>query len=297
MPDIRGETTMEEIGYRIRACGTLLSALVLLGAAGILPGCATTRPAADPGRTVWHHGDQYVRIEQKDSGGGDTETGNSHPADISAGRLRSMLESIDVRPSGGGRAAPLFGDDELGILSEHLHAGLASAGPGEDVTFAIIGHHAVLAGLLKERMITLGRVFCRGKELNIIFGDVLREVNEREDRRLYPFQQGLRTRVVPREFDLTMKPGKEKFIMKRPDWVIFPVAGPVLMETAPTTPKGENAAAQDRALPVGNAGKKQAGAGQRSIEERLTILNDLKNRKLITDEEYRAKRREILDEI
>ena len=289
---------MEEIGCRIRACGTRLLALVLLGTAGILPGCATTRTAADPGRTVWHHGEQYVRIEQNDSGVAGTEAGNSHPADISAGRLHSMLESIEVRPPGGGQATPLFDDDELGILSEHIHAGLASADPGEDVTFAIIGHHAVLAGLLKQRVITLGRVFCRGKELNIIFGDVLREVNEREDRRLYPFQQGLRTRVVPREFDLTMKPGKEKFIMKRPDWVIFPVAGPVSMETAPATPKmGENAAAEERALPVGKAGKKQAGAGQRGIEERLTILNDLKSRKLITDEEYRTKRREILDEI
>jgi hypothetical protein len=35
----------------------------------------------------------------------------------------------------------------------------------------------------------------------------------------------------------------------------------------------------------------------RSLEERLILLNDLKQKGLVTDEEYRAKRLRILDEI
>ena len=35
----------------------------------------------------------------------------------------------------------------------------------------------------------------------------------------------------------------------------------------------------------------------KTLEERLTILNDLKNKKLITEEEYKAKRANLLNEL
>ena len=41
----------------------------------------------------------------------------------------------------------------------------------------------------------------------------------------------------------------------------------------------------------------EPGKQGRTVEERLMLLNDLKNKKLITDEEYRAKRQEILNEL
>jgi hypothetical protein len=291
-------TKMEKIGYRIRAWGAHLLMVVLLGAAVVIAGCATTGSARETGKTVWQQSDQYVKIEKQDSLPDVEVKANCHPIDISVGRLRNMLDSIKVRSSEEGKPTELFTDDELKTLSAQIHTGLVSAGPDEDITFATIGHHAALAGLLKQRMITLGRVFCQGGEINIIFGDVLREVNEKEDRRLHPYLQGMRKGGGGRQFELALVQGKEKFIMKRPDWVIFPVAGPVSTVIGPAAPAhGESVDMQTRGGQPETPGGKPATAGKGSIEERLILLNDLKNRKLITDEEYRAKRREILNEL
>jgi len=275
--------------------------IVLSVAVGGLAGCASTRTGTGEGnavRTLWSAHEQYVAVEQQDRSGGAAAPANAQPADVSVGRIREILASIAVRTQGNNQAIPLFNDDELATLGEQIHTGLASAGPDEDVTFAIIGHHAAFMGLLKRRMITLGRVFCQGGELNIIFGDVLRDVNDKEDRRLHPFLQGTRNGGGPREVVLTVRPEKEKFIMKRPDWVVFPIAGPVSTEGSPTAPeKMEKGGKPDTVVQPATPGKEPAVSGRKGIEERLMMLNDLKERRLITDEEYRAKRREILDEL
>jgi hypothetical protein len=41
----------------------------------------------------------------------------------------------------------------------------------------------------------------------------------------------------------------------------------------------------------------QTGKASKTIEERLLILNDLKKKKLITDEEYKEKRANILNDL
>ena len=43
--------------------------------------------------------------------------------------------------------------------------------------------------------------------------------------------------------------------------------------------------------------ERPAPAAKKGIEERLMILNDLRNKKLITDEEYRTKRMDILNDL
>ncbi len=86
--------------------------------------------------------------------------------------------------------------------------------------------------------------------------------------------------------------------MKRPDWVIFPIAGPMVPMSAPSAPKGvAKPAAESKETPPAEPGQKKYPAAGKSIEERLMILNDLRNKKLITDEEYRVKRLEILNEL
>ena len=86
--------------------------------------------------------------------------------------------------------------------------------------------------------------------------------------------------------------------MKRPDWVIFPIAGPVSSVPVPTvTEKKESAGMPDSGVQPGSPAAMPASAGRTRVEERLKVLNDLRDKKLVTEEEYRAKRREILDEI
>jgi hypothetical protein len=273
---------------------------MLLAMLGGVAGCATTGTGRGDVRvrTIWEAGDQYVAIQKQDRQAGGAVTANAHPADVSADRLRSMLESVEVRLPGEGKGVRLFNDDELPTLTEHFHEGLASAGPDEDVTFAVIGHYPVLMGVLKERMVTTGRLYCQDGRLNIIFGDVHRYMKENEDRRLHPLLPGSRSSAASGEWTLATKPGGEPFTVKRPDWIEFPLAGPVVPATAPAAPHdaGVTGAGSKAAAPA-SPGEKPGKAGTATIEERLRTLNDLHDKKLITDEEYRAKRREILNEL
>lgn len=286
---------MKESGNRIGSWGAKLLAMVLLVTAGGITGCAATRTGEIRERTIWQARDQYVKIEKQDRPAGAAAAANAHPADIPANRLHSMLASIEVIPQGESKGGRLFNEDEAGILSENIHAGLAQAGPDEDITFAIIGHYPALMGLLKERMVTTGRIFCRDGELDIIFGDVHRPVRENEDRRLSPLLPGSRGAAPPREWRLAAKPGAETFEQKRPDWITFSLAAPPAPTVAPSVPEGAGPASPASSPAV--SPEKPATADKKGAEERLMILNNLRSKKLITEDEYRAKRLEIINEL
>ena len=256
------------------------SLLLLLVASGGIAGCATTKsnqPGDGGGRTLWHLRDQYVALEPLERPAGLAAVANEQPVEIPVARLRAAFDSVEARAPDSDRPVHLFGEDELEALSEHIHNGLLAASPGQDVTFAVSGRYPVLMGMLNQLTVTTGRVFCRDGEINIIFGDLLRYVKENEDRRLNPLRPGSRSEAVLPEWSLMIKPGGEPFALKRQDWIAFPIAPLAL--SAPTA-----------------SGKAPAPAG-RSIEERLVILNELRDKKLISIEEYRAKRLEILNEL
>ena len=274
---------MENGNFLGRAWGAVLVVALFAALPAGPVGCATTAGHGDgPVRTVWQGREQFVAIEKQDPHPG-VAVANGHPVDIPVERLLDVLAAIDVRYPERGGEVPLFRGQELQVLGEAVHRGLASAGPDEDVTFAIIGQHAFLGGFLKERKVTAGRVFCRGGRLNIIFGDVLRDVKENEDRRLHPLRMGARSAAAPQDWLLAAKPGSAGFSMERPDWITFPVASPAAVPAPP--PKGGAAAPVVTETPSARPG----------IAERLMLLNELRDRRLITDEEYRGKRQQVLD--
>lgn len=286
------------VGKRRRGAALLL----LLPAIAVLlllsPG---TSPARE-GKTIWQSRDQFVAIEKQD---GEGTAANDHPAKLSAEQLRSMLESMEITETGKNKVLPVFNEPEREILVEMLREGLSLAGPKEDVTFAVIGQFPTLFGLARERKVTTGRVFYRGGELNIIFGMVHRDFRDNEDRRLAPFVPGSRTRPAEPGGRISASVGEPGSTMKRGDWIVF---SPASIGSSPGTP-GESAAPamkpepSERRPPVTDTTRKQESkpAKQdkqgRTVEERLMLLNDLRNKKLITEEEYRTKRLEILNEL
>jgi hypothetical protein len=291
---------MEKTANRFRKWAPIWFMMALMVTAAGVAGCAAMRTGQGGdtiAKTLWQSRDQYVAIEKQDRSAGVTATANAHPADISVDRLRSALASMEVRLPGKDKKVPLFYDPELKILSENIRAGLASAAPDEDVTFAVIGHYPALLGILRERKVTTGRVFCRDGRLNIIFGDVLRDVREDEDRRLYPFLPGSRGAAAPGKWALTAKQEGEPFTMTRPDWVTFPLAGPPAPIAAPAArQENDSTGAENKEAPAVSPEKPVAPV-KKSIEERLVILNELRNKNLITEEEYRQKRLGILNEL
>lgn len=268
-------------------------------------------------RTLWKGGEQYVAIEKQDRQQGVAVKANEHVTEISVDRLRSAFGSMDFRLPNRDRSIALFNEDELRILSEYIAEGLALAGPDEDVTFVIIGNYVEALGFLKKRMVTGGRVFFQDGQINIIFGDVHRQFVETmgrpEDRRLKPFIIGSRSASVgEREGMLLPKQGGEIFAKMREDWVLFPIKAPETspppQETATPAPGTKEAApapGQDIGAPAqairtsapAGYGEKPAPAVKKSVEERLMILNELRNKKLINEEEYRVKRLDILNDL
>ena len=268
-------------------------------------------------RTLWKGGEQYVAIEKQDRQQGVAVKANEHVTEISVDRLRAAFESMDFRLPGRDKSIALFNEDELRILSEYIAEGLALAGPDEDVTFVIIGNYVEALGILKKRMVTGGRVFFQDGQINIIFGDIHRVFTETmgrpEDRRIKPLMVGSRSGTVgEHEGTLLPKQGGEIFAKMREDWVMFPIRAPETspppQETATPAPGTKEAApapGQDSGAPAqairtsapAGYGEKPAPAVKKSVEERLMILNELRNKKLINEEEYRVKRLDILNDL
>ncbi len=291
---------MKKIGYRNGKWAAVWRVTLLVATLGGLAGCAATtagHEGAEVVRTVWQGRGQFVAIEQQDRGPGGAPAANDHPADIPADRLRSAFAAVHVRLPGRDNVVPLFHDPELRILGDNIHAGLAAAGPGEDVTFAVIGQHALLAGFLKERKVTAGRVFCRNGRLTIIFGDVLRDVKDNEDRRLSPLLGGSRAAAPPHDWTLATQAGSEAFAMERPDWITFPLAGAAVSGAAIPPPEeaGNPVREPAKTVPPAAPAEPSVSRDERGIVNRLMLLRELLDKNLITGEEYRDKRQQILN--
>lgn len=242
--------------------------------------------AADSRRTIWQSRDQFVSVVSQDSAKDAPSVANDHPVEISLDRLTSILTSINVRLADSEKPGPLFTAAALQFLVPHLQQGLRQAAPGDDVVFAVFGLHDALYGLAKSPRVTTGRIFYKAGKLNLIVGLVQKEVNEREDRRLSPFTPGSRQKASAGEWTLlTDTP------LVRRDWMAFGEEwqAPVVQQSAV-----EKKAAPLKVEPVQPA-KRQDDV--RKPAERLTTLNELKEKGLITEEEYRAKRMDILNGI
>lgn len=278
-------------------------ALLVIAAAGILFLSTSGTSSAETGKIIWQSREQFVAIEKQEIGAGKGIPGD-HPPSISAARLRNILREPQIVETGKNRALPIFNEPEREILVQYILEALSQSNTSEDVTFAVIGQFPVLMGLASERKVTAGRVFFEGGQLNIIFGMIHRDVKDHEDRRLSPFVPGSRSRPATLAGKIVPS-GQQAFALKRADWLVF---SPIDKDSAADMPAGSGPlpakAEEFRPAPpeTGTAGKEGQKIAKpdkrgRTVEERLILLNELRQKQLITDEEYRTKRQAILDEL
>lgn len=235
---------------------------------------------------LWQSRDQFVALERQDTVSAGPAQPNDHPAELTLDRLTAILSSIDMRPTGGAKPEPLLTGPAVEALAPYLRQALQQATPNQDVTFAVIGLHSALHGLAKSPKVTTGRVFYKAGRLNIIVGLVQQEVRDRDDRRLFPFTPGSRQKVSAGEWTLLANTS-----LVRRDWMAFGEEW-----QAPVVP----AAVVEQRLPLiqtAPAPPEKRNSDTRSPADRLTTLNELKNKGLISEEEYQAKRMEILNGI
>lgn len=258
--------------------------LIVIGLSCGAPACASDR------RNIWERADQFVAVEKRDSV---TANPNDHPARLAGETLHATLAGLRVQMKGSKETAALFTEGELEILGAALQQGLGLAGSDEDVTFALIGLHPALLGLFKQPMVTTGRLFVRGGRLNLILGAVHEPVNDRDDRRLKPFVPGSRVTKRTPEWRVTTKNGEAvQTESDRVDWLVLP-----LVAAAPVQPAEHGISREEKPEPAPSLAVPPPHPAGKSAEERLMLLKDLKAKGLISDEEYKAKRLRIIDEL
>jgi len=259
--------------------GVVLSAVLVIFVAASV--------SASSRQVLWQSRDQFVALEPLEQG---ADGSNAHPAEIAPETLTSLLASIDVRIEDAKGSAPLFTQESLQALVPQLHQALRAATAKDDVTFAVIGLYSSLYGLAKSPMVTTGRVFRRDGHLNLIIGMAQHNVNEREDRRLAPFVPGSRLKARDGAWQLMPHAGLDFFTLKRKDWIVFSDAPLPVAINQPEPAK--NLPSQH--TPVA-APHQQTPADTRNPVERLTLLKELRDKGLITEDEYRGKRQQILN--
>lgn len=264
--------------------------IVFLFCAGLV-GCSTLKSITSntDSKQLFKSRDQFVRIVKQDSVKGAKLPANGHPVSLDEGQIRMALSSLEFMTPGKESSSPVFEDPELDVLARYLPIALAQAGPEEDVAFAVVGNFKAVYGLAKEQMYTSGRVFYRDGKLNIIFGEIHGKYWPNADRRLYPLAPGSRFKSTVHTWALLNQPDQEFYSGpegQRTDWVLLDLAS---MEARAAM--GEKAATPQTPAALPYYGT------QKSVEERLQILNDLKNKKMITNEEYEQKRLDILKDL
>ena len=229
---------------------------------------------------------------------------------------------------------PVFVPSEIATLSTSLSRGLAQAGPDEDIIFQVIGMHS--STISKEAKAITGRVFYQGGKLNLIFGDMHKpiggSVQEKQqnmavgcgdcpvDKRLNPFKIATRANASKLESPIAMIDGlsfKTHDGKIRSDWLelnVPKIVAAVEREKNKLPPALE----KERERAAANAAKanlerlqmreemarmrKQMeqlkdGSDTRSVEDRLATLKDLKKKGLISDQEFEARRKQILNNL
>jgi hypothetical protein len=271
---------------------------VILMAAFILISNSSNASAAR--QTLWESRDQFVALEPQERSSSDSKIANAHPLDLPEETLAAQLMSLTIRTVDTKKTAPLFTAQAVELIAPQLQQALSKAKPDQDVTFAVIGFHTALYGFAKSPKVTTGRIFHHGGKLNLIIGQMQQDVNERADRRLEPFIPGSRLQSVSDEWALQPQPGQDSFKLLRKDWVAFgdDWKAPVIVQPVTAPP----AAVQTNVLqPVAAPGSTPSApvvtktSEAQKTADRLTTLKELQEKGLITIEEYRDKRREILN--
>lgn len=272
---------------------------------------------------------KYDRQDTKDFGA------NDHPVSLEESAITNALESLSYEDksliTGKVDIEPVFSFRQAGLLGEYLSKGLENARPDQDIVFVIQSSSRKLL-ILTERAFVAGRAFYKNGKLNLILGDYDRARNEAFEAVYdpsgkgnipYTFNHGYRGKTASGFKDeLVDIPGVTNKVVgteQRKNWFEIDVnkasqawvakkKGEEQLESgvnsAAMQREAEKLAQERRQLRLEMAKMRKemeeggaVSSGGLSIEDRLLRLEQLKEKGLITEDEYQAKRREVLEDI
>jgi hypothetical protein len=238
-------------------------------------------------KTVWEDADRgWVRLVAAEAGGD-----HDHPVRVDTQWLRQGFYDIKLEiqeVNEGHRWRRLFRVEQLDAIVPSLVNGLAQAGPDQAVAFATAGRPEGFSFFPSMRL-TTGRVFVTDGELNILFGAMAEPVPRGKVRSyIAKATPGTRDRGLSRSNEVWTRGWEAR--TKRDDWVVLPVK----TSDAPLPEIPVSGPAPRIEYRDGDAAQAERA---RAVRERLELLRDLHAKGLITDEEYREKRQQVLDDL
>jgi hypothetical protein len=228
----------------------------------------------------------YVRLEKREPG----SAPNAFPYVIDPATLRAVLVAMQLPSSK--KEPQLFDSAELDEIVQPLATALGRATPEEDVCFAVSGRHGPY-GVLTPRSVTTARLFTKDGRLQMVFGLVRHDWDSAYHGTgvVLPFEPGHRAAPIKNEPGVAIAP--DLGTSARSDWIDLAPASALAAAGAARTPAP--AAAPGAAAPAAVA--PPPASTPAAISDRLRTLKKLHDDGLITDQEYDAKRHEILQQL
>ena len=283
---------------------------------------------------LWRSGTNlYIRLTDQDQSKKDVTPPNQHPVQLNADQVTGALEGLEAW-SGGGffkkkQLRRLFSLQQARLLGQFVSAGLAKARPDQDIVFVLARSEKKYL-VLQNRGYTGGRVFYLDGKLHLIIGDYdnegdrFQETVERShgitETKQY-FKHGRRTKSVGFKGTIVGRAGIEAHVdgkKTRRDWIeidLEQAATVYLAEKAEQAPQETvtSAAMQAEAAKMARERREmrlemakmrkemQSSSGgnnsSQTVEQRLMTLKELRDKDLISPEEYQQKREQILGDI
>ena len=249
---------------------------------------------------------------------------NLHPQNLQENDLFVALRSINVKNKAGfslfnrkknKKAAPLFSDSDIRLLTPHLTKAFNSATSNEDVTFSLLQNQTssgsrLLAG---SEVVSNGRMFFDKEHLNIIFGAALSNPESGLDNSAVTLRYGGISTSQRVEADLGSRDSASSLRVvivegdvvqiatvngkQRKDWIRVSIdatsnadiasLSEQQIDPAPTQPESDQ---------VTTVVANQQDSLDSTIESKLGKLKELRDKGLISEEVYTSQSQKILDE-
>lgn len=280
--------------------------------------------------TIWDLNEQYVRVVDIEQGA----PANDHPVVLDKIEIDQALASLQLWIEGGvlrdEESVTVYPRRQAALIAGYVAEALAKASPNEDVTFNVRGYTDVMLSMAKEREWTTGRVFYRDGKLNLIIGEYRKRLDKAkksvegsfgivDDFRDVHFQVGSRNHKGKMPGRVVATSGVEFGAEERPDWLVIDVAKAAVAYREAQVPAAvrkeeikakaeaakltierrqmrEEMARMRKELQELQQGGGRAAAAE-SIEDRLGRLQQLKDKGLIDDDDFRQRKEAILGEI
>jgi len=285
-------------------------------------------------RNVWKLQEQFVALAPQSEDKGRNYPKNQHPIVLDIGEVRDALKSLELWVEGGffrnEEAVPVLTAGQISTLDRYLVEALAQAKPDEDVIFNVRGYGAVALDVARERFWTSGRAFYKDDKLNLIIGTF--QVKKDRGTQQAEGAHGILNNYADVRFD----PGDRESVGKmpgrivttpgvtldgehgaeRPDWVQINIGmamaayrdslvpdeekkreAKVKQEAAKLTIERRQMREEMARLRKELDKLKSGGADVHDLEQRLATLKELRDKKLITADEFELRRQAILEEI